>query len=64
MMIPKPEVTEVDVDGIVDGQGVRYLGTAKKQPDGAWVCLADVNGFLCKVEVKIRLGAGSYSTQL
>jgi len=43
MMIPKPEVTEVDV---------------------AWVCLADVNGFLCKVEVKIRLGAGSYSTQL
>lgn len=46
---------ELDVDGHVDDHGIRYLGKAVLQPSGAWLCLADVGGALCRVEV--RLGA-------
>lgn len=43
----------VDVDGIIDDRGVRYLGKAKRRNNGRWQCLADVHGLLCIVEVKI-----------
>lgn len=45
-----------DVDGYVDTHGIRYLGKAMKNKDGAWHCLADVGGSLCIVEVKITIG--------
>lgn len=41
---------EVDVDDYVDDKGIRYIGKAVKQPNGKYVCLADVGGTLCKVE--------------
>ncbi len=44
---------EVDVDGRYDSAGVRFLGKARRQKDGSWICLADVHGALCRVEVKI-----------
>lgn len=46
----------VDVDGIVDEQkNVRYMGTARRQEDGTWTCLANVSGALCIVEVTITI---------
>lgn len=45
--------TEVDVDGHIDEKGIRYIGKALKQPDGTWICLADIGNSLCRVEVKI-----------
>lgn len=44
---------EVDVDGRVDPKGVRYVGKAKRQPDGTWRALADVGGALCLVECTV-----------
>jgi hypothetical protein len=45
---------QLDVDGMVDQKGVRFLGTATQQFNGSWQCLADVGGALCLVEVKIQ----------
>ncbi len=42
---------ELNVDGLIDESGIRYLGQAMRRQNGQWVCLADV----CLVEVKIRL---------
>ena len=47
---------EVSVEGFVDAKGIRYIGKAAKQPDGKWICLADVGGALCRVEVTISFG--------
>lgn len=44
---------EIDVDGLVDAKGVRYLGKAVKMPNGMYQCLADVDGALCRVECRI-----------
>ncbi len=44
---------EVDLDGLVDARGVRFLGRALKLPTGLYTCLAEVNGCLCRVEVRI-----------
>lgn len=44
---------EVDVDGRVDRKGVRYVGKARRQPDGTWRALADVGGALCLVECTV-----------
>jgi len=49
------EMKELNVDGFIDERGIRYIGLATKRPTGQWVCLADVDGCLCLVEVKIRL---------
>lgn len=47
----------VDVDGYVEEKtGIRYLGKARKQPDGKYRCLADVGGALAWVEVTITIG--------
>jgi hypothetical protein len=53
--LPEPET--VDVDGVLDRNGIRYLGTARRQPNGKYVCLADVAGALCWVEVTLTFGA-------
>jgi hypothetical protein len=45
--------TEINVDGMHDAKGVRFLGKATLMGDGTWRCLADVGGALCRVEVKI-----------
>jgi hypothetical protein len=45
--------TEIDVDGMVDAKGIRFIGKAILMGDGTWRCLADVGGALCRVEVKI-----------
>jgi hypothetical protein len=37
----------VDPTGVVDAKGVRYLGVARRQPDGTWRVLASVGGALC-----------------
>jgi hypothetical protein len=51
---PTPETgAEIDVDGHVDAKGIRYIGKAVKMPSGVWLCLADVGGALCRVEVRI-----------
>jgi hypothetical protein len=47
---------EVDVDGHVDAKGVRYIGQAKRQPDGTWRALADIGGGLFLVECTVVLG--------
>jgi len=47
----------VDVDGVKDRTcDIRYIGKATEQPDGTWRCLADVNGALCVVQVRISEG--------
>lgn len=43
---------EIDLDGYVCAKGVLYIGKARHK-DNKWVCLADVGGALCWVEVKI-----------
>jgi hypothetical protein len=46
---------EIDVDGLVDeSTGIRYIGKATRTFDGTWLCLADVGGALCRVEVTVR----------
>lgn len=52
-MIEIPD--EIDVDGRVDAKGVRFIGKAKRQPDGTWRALADVGGALCLVEVNVSI---------
>jgi len=49
-----PDPPRVDLDGVVDEKkGVIYIGEATQQFDGTWCCLANVDGALCLVEVKI-----------
>lgn len=49
------DATEINLDGVVDETtGVRYLGKATRDFDGYWLCLADVGGSLCVVEVTVR----------
>lgn len=48
---------ERDVDGLTDRNGVRYVGKARRQPDGTWQALANVGGALCLVEVSIGADA-------
>ncbi|HVJ92313.1 MAG TPA: hypothetical protein VM580_21080 [Labilithrix sp.] len=58
---------EIDLDGMIDpksNEGIRYVGKAKRMVDGSYLCLADVGGALCRVEVRItfepthRVGEG------
>lgn len=46
---------EIDLDGHVDARGIRYIGSALRQANGKYVCLADVKGCLCHVECTISL---------
>lgn len=45
----------VDIDGHVDDRGICYYGYAVEYIDGSWVCLANIDGTLCRVEVKINV---------
>ena len=47
------ETDEIDVDGCVDGKGVKFIGKAKRWADGTWRALADVAGCLCVVECTV-----------
>ena len=50
---PKPK-REVDLDGRVDEKrNIHYLGSATQMFDGTWRCLANVDGYLCLVEVSL-----------
>jgi len=50
------EMKELNLDGLVDEEkGVRYIGQATRRPNGQWVCLADVMGCLCLVELRVAL---------
>ena len=49
------ELKELNLDNMIDEKGIRYIGSALKRPNGQWVCLADVEGCLCLVEVRLRL---------
>lgn len=51
-----PQRQVVDVDGMVDPRGVRFIGNAHRTATGAYRCLADVDGAFCVVEVRIRFG--------
>jgi hypothetical protein len=59
-MVPMVEVTanadatEIDVDGVFDETtGIRYIGKATKTFDGSWLCLANIGGALCRVELRV-----------
>lgn len=47
---------QVDVDGLCDARhpSVRYIGKATLQENGKFICLADMLGMLCVVEVNLR----------
>lgn len=45
---------EIDVDGQIDSQGVRYFGKAKWDGE-KWVALAAVDGCLCWVECSVTI---------
>ena len=49
------DATEIDVDGLFDeSTGIRYIGKAMKTFDDRWLCLANIGGALCRVELSIR----------
>ncbi len=48
------DATEIDVDGLVDeSTGIRYIGKATKVFGGRWLCLANIGGALCRVELTV-----------
>lgn len=51
----------VDVDGLFDSRTsrIRYIGRATLQENGKYICLADVDGCLCRVEVNLRSVSGT-----
>jgi hypothetical protein len=47
-----PDDNTINMDGKLDSKtGVQYIGKAQRNFDGMWVCLANVGGALCFVEV-------------
>ena len=49
------DATEIDVDGFFDeSTGISYIGKAMKTFDDRWLCLANIGGALCRVELSIR----------
>jgi hypothetical protein len=55
---------EVDIDGKLDyrydgsnGRYIKYIGKATLQENGMFKVLADINGSLCVVEVKLTFPA-------
>lgn len=55
--LPSPPL--INLDGLVDRRGFKYVGRATMQFDGTWRCLADVCGALCLVEVVIKFDVSS-----
>lgn len=49
------DATEIDVDGLVDeATGFQYIGKAMKTFEGRWLCLANIGGALCRVELTVK----------
>ena len=49
------DTAEIDVDGLVDeSTGISYIGKATKTFGGRWLCLANIGGALCRVELTVR----------
>ncbi len=49
------DATEIDVNGLFDdATGISYIGQATKTFDGRWLCLANVGGALCRVELTVK----------
>lgn len=46
---------EIDVDGLIDRRGIRFIGSAKRQQTGEWHALADVAGYLCRVALVVTV---------
>jgi hypothetical protein len=58
------EIVEIDLDGYTDTRGITYIGRARLQENGKYICLANVNGCLCRVEVRITLkGQAAYGVE-
>lgn len=49
----EPTPMEVDMQDVVDARGIRYIGAARRQPDGKYHVLADVGGRLVIAEVSL-----------
>jgi hypothetical protein len=49
------EMVELNLDGHIDERGIQYIGRATRRSNGQWVCLADVKGCLCLVEVSVKI---------
>ena len=65
ILMESPELPpEIDVDGVFDeATGIEYVGTATRNAEGRYVCLAKVPNpesrtatMLCRVEVTVRQG--------
>jgi hypothetical protein len=53
-MSERPE--QISVDGLRSPDGaIEYWGQATKQPNGLYLCFANVAGMLCVVEVRITM---------
>jgi len=53
LFIPEPTQSDLDaVKGSIDKKGIAYI-TAPRWNGTQWTCLANVNGTLCLVEVKV-----------
>jgi len=44
---------EVNLDGYIDDKCIQYIGKAILKENGFYHCLANINGCLCVVEVKL-----------
>jgi hypothetical protein len=54
-LLANADATEIDVNGMIDeATGIEYIGKATKTFDGHWLCLANVGGSLCRVELTVR----------
>lgn len=50
----RADAAEIDVDGVFDeATGIRYIGKATRTFDGRWLCLAQIDNTLCRVELTI-----------
>ncbi len=53
--LPDKMPETVCLDGVMDDRGIRYRGTATRQPNGKYHAMAIVNGALCWVECDITV---------
>lgn len=49
-----PSESTVDLDGLIDDNGIQYIGKATRNAaTNEWTCLANVGGSLCRVVVRL-----------
>lgn len=51
-----PDTMELDVNGLYDPEHrIQYLGIAKRDEFGRWVCCAIIDGVgLCRIEIRLE----------